>query len=40
VVQGYSGLTPYMRFADGPVLALSLALLVGAVLVARSALRR
>ena len=40
VVQGYSGLTPYMRFADGPVLALSLALLAGGVLVARSALRR
>jgi apolipoprotein N-acyltransferase len=40
VVQGYSGLTPYMRFADGPVLALSLGLLALAVLVARRTLRR
>jgi apolipoprotein N-acyltransferase len=39
-VRGYTGMTPYMRYPDGPVLALSLGLLAGAVLVARRRLRR
>jgi apolipoprotein N-acyltransferase len=40
VVRGYTGMTPYMRYTDGPVLALSLMLLAGAVLVARRRQRR
>ncbi len=39
-VQGYSGATPYMRFADWPILALCLALLCGATLVAWRSRRR
>jgi apolipoprotein N-acyltransferase len=39
-VQGYTGTTPYMRFADWPILALSLALLSGAALVAWRRQRR
>jgi apolipoprotein N-acyltransferase len=34
VVQGYTGDTPYMRFADWPILALSIALLGAAALLA------
>jgi apolipoprotein N-acyltransferase len=34
-VQGYAGITPYMRFADWPIVALSLALLAAAALLAR-----
>jgi apolipoprotein N-acyltransferase len=34
-VQGYAGETPYMRFADWPIIALSLALLAAAALLAR-----
>jgi apolipoprotein N-acyltransferase len=33
-VQGYAGVTPYMRFADWPIVALSLALLAAAALLA------
>jgi apolipoprotein N-acyltransferase len=33
--QGYSGTTPYLRFADLPILVLALAILVAHVLVAR-----
>ena len=33
--QGYTGSTPYMRFADWPILALALAILAGAVFWAR-----
>jgi apolipoprotein N-acyltransferase len=40
VAQGYSGMTPYMRLGDGPLLALSLGLLAGATLVARRRQRR
>jgi apolipoprotein N-acyltransferase len=34
-VQGYAGITPYMRLADWPIVALSLALLAAAALLAR-----
>jgi apolipoprotein N-acyltransferase len=33
-VQGYSGVTPYMRFGDWPIVALSLGLLAAAAIVA------
>ena len=33
--QGYRGMTPYLRFADLPILALALTILVAQVLVAR-----
>jgi apolipoprotein N-acyltransferase len=39
-VQGFTGITPYMRLADAPILALALGLLAGAVLVARRTPRR
>jgi apolipoprotein N-acyltransferase len=39
-VRGYVGVTPYMRFADWPVLALSLALLAGATFIAWRRQRR
>jgi apolipoprotein N-acyltransferase len=38
--QGYAGLTPYMRFGDWPIVALSLAALLGAAVIARRRLRR
>lgn len=38
--QGYSGATPYARFADWPVVIVSLLVLAGALLVARRALSR
>ena len=39
-VQGYTGVTPYMRLGDWPIVALSLALLSGATLVAWRRQRR
>ena len=39
-VQGYAGVTPYMRFADWPILLLSLVVLAGAALVAARRQRR
>jgi apolipoprotein N-acyltransferase len=33
--QGYTGMTPYLRFADLPILILTLAILVGQLVVAR-----
>lgn len=39
-VQGYTGITPYMRWSDWPIVALSLALLCGAALVAWRRQRR
>src|SRR3954471_2086373 len=33
--QGYTGMTPYLRFADLPILILALAILVGQLVVAR-----
>jgi len=38
--QGYSGATPYTRYADWPVVIVSLLVLAGALLVARRALSR
>jgi apolipoprotein N-acyltransferase len=38
--QGYSGATPYARYADWPVVIVSLLVLAGALLVARRALSR
>ena len=40
VVQGYTGVTPYMRFSDWPIVALSLGLLSAATLVAWRRQRR
>jgi apolipoprotein N-acyltransferase len=40
VAQGYSGMTPYARFFDWPVVALSLLVLAGAVVFARRASSR
>jgi apolipoprotein N-acyltransferase len=38
--QGYSGATPYSRYADWPVVAVSLLVLLGAVFIARRAASR
>ena len=38
--QGYIGATPYARYADWPVVIVSLLVLAGALLVARRALSR
>jgi apolipoprotein N-acyltransferase len=38
--QGYSGATPYSRYADWPVVAVSLLVLIGAVFIARRAASR
>jgi apolipoprotein N-acyltransferase len=38
--QGYAGATPYARYADWPVVIVSLLALAGALLVARRALSR
>jgi apolipoprotein N-acyltransferase len=38
--QGYTGLTPYVRFRDWPIVLVALAVLVGAALIARRKVSR